>query len=228
MQDTTQPILSYSFTIEEFLNEKGDEATSQQTFSADNQARLEELASLLSKDISILVQDADQIRDLLDLIDQDIPADSRTVLSSAAQLDDFFASVRRANKNIASRSSLQNSRESKKKEIKDLRTHLQTAKNSLSMLEPELQAMEEEKLKLENQLAELNVKIQSHKAQLSNLPPSIETTTSRISSAIKEDLQLKAKLLKIQSSEEEDRKVLDDADQIRAKAMDVVSRLLNK
>ena len=48
---------------------------------------------LLNKDTISLVQDADQIKDLLELIDQDIPSALKTPLESVAHLDDHFAMV---------------------------------------------------------------------------------------------------------------------------------------
>ena len=114
---------------------------------------------LLNKDTISLVQDADQIKDLLELIDQDIPSALKTPLESAAHLDDHFAMVRRATKNISSRAALQKDRSLKKLKIKDLHSHIQTTRNSLTTLEPELKAMEDEKSRLEAQLAELNAKI---------------------------------------------------------------------
>jgi len=97
---------SYCFTIEDYISEKGEEATSKQTLLMGNQARLKDIAVLLNKDISTLVQEAHQIRYLLELIDQGIPSILKASLESAARLDDYFAIVRKANKNISSRATL--------------------------------------------------------------------------------------------------------------------------
>ena len=183
---------------------------------------------LLNKDTISLVQDADQIRDLLELIDEDIPSALKAPLESAAHLDDYFAMVRRATKNISSRAALQKDRSLKKLEIKDLHSHIQTTRNSLTTLEPELKAMEDEKSRLEAQLAELNATIQSHRAHIANLPKNIEAASLKITSAIKEDQQIKTKLSNIQSSEDEDQKVLDNVSRIRTEAIEAINQLLNK
>lgn len=73
-----------------------------------NQAWLKDIAALLDRDINILVQEDDQIRDLLELIDQDIPPAIKAPLESIAQLDNHFAMVRRASKNISSTAILHN------------------------------------------------------------------------------------------------------------------------
>ena len=183
---------------------------------------------LLNKDTISLVQDADQIKDLLELIDQDIPSALKAPLESAAHLDDHFAMVRRAIKNTSSRTALQKDRSLKKLEIKDLHSHIQTMRNSLATLEPELKAMEDEKSRLEAQLAELNAKIQSHRAHIINLPKNIEAASLKIASIIKEDQQIKTKLSSIQSSEDEDQKVLDNVSRIRTEAIEAINHLLNK
>jgi hypothetical protein len=92
-----------------------------------NQARLKDIAALLDKDIKTLVQEADQIRDLLELIDQDIPPTFKASLDSAAQLDNYFAMVRKASKNISSRATLQNDRSLKNQEAKELHSQIQKA-----------------------------------------------------------------------------------------------------
>ena len=123
-KNITKPTTSYSFSIEDYIIEKGEEITSHQTLSLENQARLKEVIILLNKDTISLVQDADQIKDLLELIDQDIPSALKAPLESAAHLDDHFAMVRRATKNISSRTALQKDRSLKKLEIKDLHSHI--------------------------------------------------------------------------------------------------------
>ena len=196
--------------------------------SLENQARLKEVIILLNKDTISLVQDADQIKDLLELIDQDIPSALKAPLESAAHLDDHFAMVKRATKNTSSRAALQKDRSLKKLEIKDLHSHIQTTRNSLATLEPELRSMEDEKIRLEAQLAELNAKIQSHRAHITNLPKNIEATSLKIASTIKEDQQIKNKLSSIQSSEDEDHKVLDNVSRIRTEAIEAINHLLNQ
>jgi peptidoglycan hydrolase CwlO-like protein len=64
----------------------------------------------------------------------------------------------------------------------------------LSTLDPELKSLEEEKSRLEAQLAQLNARIQSHKDKMVDPPNSIATAKAKIASVIKEDQQLKSRL----------------------------------
>jgi chromosome segregation ATPase len=227
-KDNTQPIASYSLIVEEYIGERDEEASSQQQLSAENQARLRDIILLLNKDITTLVQDADQIRDIIELIDQEVPPNLRASLESIAHLDDHFATVKRASKSITVRATLQNDKLVKEQHVKELHSEIQSAKHSLETLEPELKVMEEEKTKLEAQLAQLNAKIQSHKAKVADLPGSIEAAKAKITSVIKENQQIKNRLIKIHSSEEDDQKVLDDVSRIRTEAMDVINLFLNE
>jgi len=88
--------------------------------------------------------------------------------------------------------------------------------------------MEEEKSKLEAQLAQLNARIQSHKDKIADLSNSIVVATVKIVSVIKEDQQLKSRLASIQGSEDEDQKVLDNVSRIKAEAIDTINQLLRE
>ena len=88
--------------------------------------------------------------------------------------------------------------------------------------------MEEEKSKLEAQLAQLNARIQSHKDKIADLSNSIVVATVKIVSVIKEDQQLKSRLAIIQGSEDEDQKVLDNVSRIKAEAIDTINQLLRE
>jgi hypothetical protein len=63
--------------VDDLIAEKGDETSSSQSLSEENQAKLKEILSLLQKDVQDQVKDADLLREALSLIDQDLPAASR-------------------------------------------------------------------------------------------------------------------------------------------------------
>jgi hypothetical protein len=63
-----------------WLPKKGDEASSSQALSEKNQAKLKGILSLLQRDIQDQVRDADLLREALELIDQDLPADIKASL----------------------------------------------------------------------------------------------------------------------------------------------------
>jgi hypothetical protein len=63
-----------------WLPKKGDETSSSQALSEKNQAKLKGILSLLQRDIQDQVRDADLLREALELIDQDLPADIKAFL----------------------------------------------------------------------------------------------------------------------------------------------------
>jgi hypothetical protein len=65
---------------------KGDEASSSQALSEENQAKLKEILSLLQRDVQDQVRDADLLREALELIHQDLPADIKVSLETVSQL----------------------------------------------------------------------------------------------------------------------------------------------
>jgi hypothetical protein len=71
---------SYSFDVDDLVAQKGDEASSTQALSEENQAKLKGILSLLQRDIQDQVRDADLLREALELIDQDLPADIKASL----------------------------------------------------------------------------------------------------------------------------------------------------
>jgi Ca2+-binding EF-hand superfamily protein len=66
--------------VDDLISEKGDESSSSQALSEENQATLKEIFSLLQRDVQDQVKDADLLREALELIDQDLPADIKASL----------------------------------------------------------------------------------------------------------------------------------------------------
>jgi Ca2+-binding EF-hand superfamily protein len=82
--------------------EKGDEASSNQALSEENQAKLKEVFSLLQRDIHDQVRDVDRLEEVLQSIDQELPNNIKASLEPISHLDNHYAVVRRALKNQSS------------------------------------------------------------------------------------------------------------------------------
>jgi hypothetical protein len=106
------------------IAEKGDEASSSQALSEENQAKLKEILSLLQRDIQDQVKDADLLGEALESINQDLPADIKASLEPISQLDNHFAAVKRALKNQSSRPALEQKRAMAKQFVKDLHAQI--------------------------------------------------------------------------------------------------------
>jgi hypothetical protein len=110
----------YSFVVDDLVAEKGDEASSSQALLEENQAKLKEILSLLQRDVQDQVRDADVIREALQFIDQDLPADIKASLEPVSQLDNHFAAVKQALKNQSFQPALEQRRDTAKQSMKYL------------------------------------------------------------------------------------------------------------
>jgi Ca2+-binding EF-hand superfamily protein len=93
--------------MDDLIAEKRNEASSSHALSEENQAKLKEIFSLLQRDVQDHVKDADLLREALELIDQDLPADIKASLEPVSKLDDHFVAVKQALKNLSSQPALE-------------------------------------------------------------------------------------------------------------------------
>jgi hypothetical protein len=115
---------SYFFVVDDLFAEKGDEASSSQALSEENQEKLKEILSLLQRDVQDQVRDADLLREALELIDQDLPADIKAALEPVSKLHNHFATVKQALKNQSSQPALEQRRATAKQSVKDLHAQI--------------------------------------------------------------------------------------------------------
>jgi chromosome segregation ATPase len=151
----------YSFVVDDLVAEKGDEASSSQALSEENQAKLKEVLSFLQWDVQDQVRDADLLREALEFIDQDLPADIKAPLEPVSQLDNHFAAVKQPLKNQSSQPALEQRRATAKQFVKDLHSHIQNNKELLAKLHPALELKKTRKAALEAELRNLTTEIEA-------------------------------------------------------------------
>jgi hypothetical protein len=76
--------------VDDLTAEKGDEASSGQDLSEENQAKLKEILSLLQRDIQDQVKDVDLLEEVLESINQELPDDIKASLEPISQLDNHL------------------------------------------------------------------------------------------------------------------------------------------
>jgi hypothetical protein len=96
--------------VDDLTTEKGDEASSHQALSEENQAKLKEVLALLQRDIQDQVRDVDRLEEILESIDQELPINIKALLEPISHLDNHYAAVWRAIKNQSSRPVLEQKR----------------------------------------------------------------------------------------------------------------------
>jgi chromosome segregation ATPase len=173
-QEETVSSPIYSFAVDDLTAEKGDEASSSQALSEENQAKLKKIFSLLQRDIQDQVNDADLLREALELIDQDLPANIKASLEPVSKLDDHFVAVKQALKNLSSQPALEQKKAANKQSMKDLHIQMQNHKELLTKLQPELELKKARKAELEAELRTLTAEIEADEKKMAELPESME------------------------------------------------------
>jgi chromosome segregation ATPase len=206
--------------VDDLVAEKGDEASSSQALSEENQAKLQEILSLLQRDVQDQVRDADLLREALELIDQDLPADIKASLEPVSQLDNHFAVVKQALKNLSSQPALEQRRATAKQSVKDLHAQIQNNKELLAKLQPALEQKKIRKAVLEAQLRTLTAEIEADEKMMAELPESTEKVQKEASGALNAERQLKTKLSALSKTQETDQILLENINKIISDAID--------
>jgi chromosome segregation ATPase len=213
--------------VDDLTAEKGDEASSGQALSEENQTKLKEILSLLQRDIRDQVRDVDLLEEVLESINQELPDDIKASLESMSQLDNHFAAVRRALKNQSSRPALEQKRATTKQFVKDSHAQIQNNKELLAGLQPALELKIIRKAALEAELKNLTAKIEADKKKIVELPKSIEKIQKEATSVLIESKQLKTKLSTLSKTQEADQRLLEDIKKIISHASNVISKYLS-
>jgi chromosome segregation ATPase len=196
--------------VDDLIAEKGDEASSSQALSEENQEKLKEIFSLLQRDVQDQVKDADLLREALELIDQDLPADIKASLEPVSKLDDHFVAVKRALKNLSSQPALEQEQAANKQSMKDLHIQMQNHKELLAKLQPELKLKKARKAELEAELKTLTAEIETDEKKMVELPESMEKIRKEDTTAMTAGKQLKTKLLTSSKTQEADQRLLEN------------------
>jgi ribosomal protein S15P/S13E len=156
--------------VDDLAAEKGDEASSSQALSEENQAKLREIFSLLQRDIQDQIRDVDVLEEILESITQELPDDIKASLEPISQLDNHFAAVRRALKNQFSRPILEQKRAKTKQFVKESQAQIQSNKGLLAELQPALELTIAWKATLEAELKKLTTEIEADRKKIAELP----------------------------------------------------------
>jgi Ca2+-binding EF-hand superfamily protein len=110
--------------MDDLVAEKGDKTSSSQALSKENQAKLKEIFSLLQRDVLDQVRDAHLLREALEFINQDLPADIKASLEPVSQLDNHFVAVKQALNNLSSQPALEQRKVAAKQSVRDLHAQM--------------------------------------------------------------------------------------------------------
>jgi chromosome segregation ATPase len=212
--------------VDDLVAEKGDEASSSQALSEENQAKLKEIFSLLQRDVQDQVKDADLLREAIELIDQDLPADIKASLEPVSKLDDHFVAAKQALKNLSSQPALEQRKAANKQSVKDLYVQMQNHKELLTKLQPALELKKAKKAALEAEMRTLTTEIEADEKRMAELSESMEKIRKEASVAINGGKQVKTKLSTLSKTQETDQRLLENINKIISDASNVISKYL--
>jgi chromosome segregation ATPase len=181
---------------------------------------------LLQRDIQDQVRDADLLEEVLESINQDLPADIKASLESISQLQNQFVAVKRALKNQSSRPALEQKGVTAKQFVKDSHAQIQNNKELLAELQPALELKINRKAALEAELKNLTAEIEADKNKIAKLPESTEKIQKEATTALIESKQLKTKLSALSNTQEADQKLLENISKMISDASSVISKYL--
>jgi chromosome segregation ATPase len=213
--------------MDDLAAEKGDEASSSQALSEENEAKLREIFSLLQRDIQDQVRDVDALEEILESITQELLDDIKSSLEPISQLDNQFAAVRRALKNQSSPPILEQKGAKVKQFMKESQAQIQNNKGLLAELQPALELKIARKAALEAELKNLTAEIEADKKKIAKLPGLTEKIQKEASAALIESNQLKTKLSILSNTQEADQKLLETISKMISDASSVISKYLN-
>jgi chromosome segregation ATPase len=213
--------------VDDLTAKKGDEASSNQALSEENQEKLREIFSLLQRDIQDQVRDVDVLEEILESSTQELPNDIKTSLEPISQLDNHFAAVRRALKNQSSRPILEQKRAKAKQLVKESQVQIQSNKGLLAELQPALELKIASKAVLEAELKNLTAEIEADRKKIAELPGLTEKIQKEASTALIESNQLKTKLPTLSNTQEADQKLLETISKMISDASSVIAKYLN-
>jgi chromosome segregation ATPase len=207
--------------------EKEDEVSSNQVLLEENQEKLKEVFSWLQRDAQDQVRDVDHLDEILESIDQELPDDIKASLEPISQLDNHYATVRRALRNQSSRPVLEQKRAKVKQFVKESQAQIQRNKELLTELQPALELKIARKAALEAELKTLIAEIEADRKKIAELPGLTEKIQKDTSAAMIESNQLKAKLSTLSNAQEAYQKLLENINQMTSDASSVIVKYLN-
>jgi len=222
----------FSFAIE-ISEDEGEEASSSRTVgisSAEIRAKLEDLSALLHQDTTQLVDDSDPAKVLFKALRGQIPTDAEEILFQAAHLESRQLQYQKAAQRLADRAThAQLSEEMMKVKLLADEKHksIGTLKSSRDVLKQKISDLSARREALLAKLRQVEEALSQAQQEENQLPEMIKTLEQERNTQARKALQMKKKLKPVEGSADEDIKEIEEANQIRLRAISTIQALLN-
>ena len=225
MQVLTLLALSYSFKLEEYLDEdeiSSSAASSKEALSEEIRNRLRDILPMFEKNIADLVQDTDSMQKVfLAIKGNPSPVLSR-VLSPLSIFEDQVLKVKKAQRNLSDRETLLAKENSNRQEAKELTQLIDHLKNSSLRIDPELSKLEIKRAELERELENVKATIDHCKSTLAQIPDAIKQKKQELLAKVREGRVIRSSLEDILGSAKEDKQRIAEADAIRLEVLNTI------
>jgi len=229
-QDSPDSLFCFAIDVSE---DEGEEASSSRAVgvtSAEIRARLEELSALLHQDTGQLVDDSDSSKALFKTLRGQIPADAEEILFQAAHLESRQLQYQKAARRLADRAAQTRLSEEMMKEkllTDEKHKNIGTLKSSGDALKQKISDLSAKREALLAELKQVDDALSQAQQEESQLPETIKLLEQERNAHGRKALQLKKKLKPIEGSANEDVKEIEEANQIRIRAISAIQALLN-
>jgi len=223
-------LFSFASDISE---DEGEEASSSRAVgitSAEIRAKLEELSALLHQDTAHLVDDSDPTKTLFKTLRGQIPADAEEILFQAAHLESRQLQYQKATQHLADRAShAQLSEEMMKIKLIAYEKHksIGILTSSGDVLKQKISDLSARREALLAELKQVEEALSQAQQEESQLPETIKLLEQERNVQARTALQMKKKLKPVEGSADDDIKEIEEANQIRLRAISTIQALLN-
>jgi chromosome segregation ATPase len=198
-----------------------------QALSEEIQAKLKEIFAWLQKDARDQIRDLDYFEGMLGTISQELPKDIKTSLEPISRLDIHYVAIRRALRNISSRSAVEQKKAKVEQAAKGAQSQTENHKGILANLQAARELKIARKAALEAELKSLSAEIEADDKNIAELPGLIEKTQEEASSAIAEVNQYNAELTVLSNAQIDYQERMENIHQTTSNASNVIAKYVN-
>ncbi|CAO2142151.1 unnamed protein product [Urochloa humidicola] len=191
--------------------------------------KLIDLKVLLEQDIGTLVQNSDSVRSVFRLLRDHLQQDVQAILIPAAYIESNQIRFNQARQRIMDRQQQENLRQ----DMETKRTLATQTKDRIDFLEANrssivdrIDQLKARRAELAKEMERVKIELETEEKKLSDLPTTIADLKKSLSLQASEAMKLHKSIKPIPGTTVDDERTIDEIDQIRRRALDVITDLL--
>ena len=184
---------------------------------------------MLQQDIGLLVQDAEGIRSIYKQVKDQIPSEAEASLQEIAFIEHRQRQVLQAQKRLSDRANqadISAKRDQLKQAADGARHKTEEITSSQSAIADEIDQLKAKQADLEEKLAQVKEELKAKQATLAEYPSKVTKAREEWHGYAKEAVAFHKSIKNIFVPAEDDQRTIDEADQIRIRALTAIRDLL--